>query len=273
MDKPTFLLTIEPGGICIFNQEPTNSQHRHPYWEICIVLRGTGEYIQDGMIYPLSAGCLFASPPDVLHEIRSLETRDLEIFFVSFTCRPSTGVAPEEADGVVDAFVRDHHVICSEAEPLHHYAELIGRGSTAMIRDQLARIFTFEAMNVLAASPHRITIQNIHSPEVHRALRYIDSQCLRKLTVSEVASHVNLAPRSLLRRFQIQVGHSISKEIRQKKMRKAAHQLLMGHSVQEVAQIVGIDDPSQLSALFLAEIGLRPKAFQQTYLPGSLGPK
>jgi len=134
----------------------------------------------------------------------------------------------------------------------------------------LARLFALDAMDILRIGPKSSGNQISVTPEVQRALAFIDACCDHPLAVGEVAGHVSLSCRSIHRRFMNQVGHSVAKEIRQRKMRRAAHRLLMGYSVHEVAQSVGIEDDSQFSTAFLAEIGTRPKRFQQTYLPGSL---
>lgn len=270
MDTSTYLLTVEPGGLCVFDREPTNSQHSHRYWEICIVLSGTGEYLEGGQIYQLQTGSLFASPPDVVHEIRSPRTRDLSLFFVSFTVLGSPGGVGDEDDAIIGAFLRGHRVAIGDVTALDPYVQLIRNASTEGIANRLARLFALDAMDRLRIGPKSDAGQTSVTPEVRRALAYIDSQCDRPLTIGDVADHVSLSSRTIHRRFHAQVGHSVAKEIRRRKMRRAAHLLLMGYSVQEVAISVGIEDPSQFSAAFMAEIGTRPKRFQQTYLPGNM---
>ena len=271
MATESHLLTVEPGGVCVFDREPSNSMHSHRYWEICVVRRGTGEYIERGVIYPLQAGSLFASPPDVLHEIRSPITRDLELFFVSFTIRSSPTSVSSESDAIVEAFLENHHIALTDMHSMLPFGELISNAVTPNIANDLARIFTLEAMNRLGMSSAVSKSENLSSHDVERAMRFLSSQCNRPLTVQEVADHVAMSPRTLHRKFVTHFGHGVAKEIRQQKMRRAAHHLLMGYSVTEVAQSVGIVDASQFSAAFLAEIGSRPKAFQQTYLPGNFG--
>ncbi len=270
MDTATYLLTVEPGGMCVFDREPTNSQHSHRYWEICIVLSGTGEYLEGGQIYPLKAGSLFASPPDVVHEIRSPKTRDLALFFVAFTVLGSPGGVGDEDDAIIGAFVRGHQVAIADVTSLDPYVQLIRQSPTDGIANRLARLLTLEAMDRLRTGPKSDAGQTSVTPEIQRAIAFIDAQCDRALTIGDVADHLSLSSRTMHRRFQSQVGHSVAKEIRRRKMRRAAHLLLMGYSVQEVANSVGIEDPSQFSAAFLAEIGSRPKRFQQTYLPGTM---
>ncbi|HLO97179.1 MAG TPA: AraC family transcriptional regulator [Fimbriimonas sp.] len=270
MDTTTYLLTVEPGGICVFDREPTNSQHSHPYWEICIVLSGTGEYLEGGEIHNLSPGSLFASPPNVTHEIRSHKTRDLELFFVSFTVLGSPGGVGDDDDAITDAFLDGYHTVIADGSALNPYVDLIRKAATPMRANELARLFALDAMDLLRIGAKSSNNQESLTLEVQRALAFIDACCIRPLTAAEVAEYVSLSPKSIHRRFMNQLGHSVAKEIRQRRMRRAAHHLLMGYSVHEVAQSVGIEDDSQFSSAFLAEIGSRPKKFQQTYLPGNL---
>ena len=269
MDTPTYLLTVEPGGICIFDREPTNSQHSHRYWEICIVLNGQGEYLEGGQIFELRPGSLFASPPHVVHEIRSPVTRDLELFFVSFTVLASPGGVGDEEESIIGAFLDRHHVAIADVTALQPYVDLILGATTSAVANRLVRLFTLDAMDRLRIGP-KLSGNQVVTSEVQRALSYIHARSDRSLTVSDVADHVSLSPKSIHRRFMNQVGHSVAKEIRRQKMRTAAHLLLMGYSVHEVAQRVGIEDDSQFSAAFLSELGSRPKRFQQTYLPGNM---
>jgi AraC-like DNA-binding protein len=259
-----FHLVVEPGGFCKFNIQPTNSLHSHKTWEICLVTAGQGEYFEGGQVFTLRAGCLFSSPPEIPHEIRSLETRDLELFFVSFYVQRVTGPNETDSDRVVGSFVEGRKVWIEDAQHLLSYGELIAQASPAFLRDELARLFCLQAMETLSSQTPRDFL--VDGGEVRRALLYIRSNCLRKLSVDEIADHVHLTTKTLQRRFVTQVGSSVGATIRRQRMEIAMHQLLMGFSVQEVAESCGVGDPSQFSAMFLKEMGVRPKSFQQRYL-------
>ena len=85
-------------------------------------------------------------------------------------------------------------------------------------------------------------------------------------TLIPYSAYTNL----LRRRFQEWFGASIVEEINHRRMRRAAHRLLMGFSAGEVAEFSGIADPAQFSRSFKKTMGKSPKEFQKTYRPGAL---
>jgi AraC family transcriptional regulator, arabinose operon regulatory protein len=263
-DSLSYSLSIEPGGFCRFDLQPSNSQHAHPYWEICVVTEGQGEYVESGKVTMLHTGTVFSSPPNVVHEIRSFQTRDLELFFVSLSIQSVPTTHPTEEDQIISAFLSSRLISGNGGSHLIPYGNLIS-DSSGSIRAQLAKLLTLQAMSYMTARPS--TADVLIAPELQRANRFIEANCFRRLEVEEVAKHVYLAPRTLQRRYVAKFGYGVAKGIRQAKMRQAAHRLLMGYAVAEVAESFGILDSSQFSNMFLSEMGMRPKEFQKTYFP------
>ena len=62
-----------------------NRVHRHSFFEPCIVLSGKGEFEHGTAVFPLQEGDLFIADPGVYHEIRSLRTTDLGLYFLAFS--------------------------------------------------------------------------------------------------------------------------------------------------------------------------------------------
>ncbi|MEI7575855.1 MAG: AraC family transcriptional regulator [Armatimonadota bacterium] len=263
----TFSLSIEIGGIVNFDIEPTNSSHQHPYWEICLVRSGTGEYVDGGEVFPLSTGSLFASAADHPHEIRSFQTRDLSLFFVSFTQRNSATSTPSDEDRLLGAFFSGHQTLRQDCNDLLALAEITYQASSSTVRQALAKAFTLAAMSRLTFFGSEMPTSE-PSLDVARAVRFIEANCTQRVTVDDVAHHLGTASRTLQRRFCNEIGHGVAKEIRIRKMRRAAHLLLMGYPLQEVGESVGVPDPGQFSTAFLVEFGKRPKQFQIENLRG-----
>ncbi|MEO1203989.1 MAG: cupin domain-containing protein, partial [Pseudomonadota bacterium] len=67
-----------------FDSVSRNRLHKHTYFEPCIVISGSGEFEHGATTHALRAGDLFIADRGVFHEIRSLESRDLELYFLSF---------------------------------------------------------------------------------------------------------------------------------------------------------------------------------------------
>lgn len=267
----TYLMQIEPGGFCEFSVQPTNSMHHHPHWEICFVTRGKGEYLEGGEVYRLERGSVFSSPPHLPHEIRSLETRDLEVYFVSFSLKPAPAKYGAETDLVIDRFLGSRSVVGVGSEAIWSMVELFRSGVHEVVFQFVVQSFAFQAMNDLTRdvnSESDTTRSNLIHPSlfVKRALGFIREHAQQLIQVEDVAAFVGTSSKTLQRHFQAQLGRSVGKEIRSVKYRNCAHQLLMGYSVQQVAEYSGVHDPSQFSNAFKREIGESPKQFQQKYL-------
>lgn len=266
-------LDVEKGGYVSFDVQPTNSKHKHDYYEICIVLHGAGCYEHGGRTHILGPGTVFLAEPRVVHEITSFETRDLRLFFISFTIA-SLGSDVRGADDLaVDAFLKAHAVACDGHDLLGAYAPLIEEsdGRTLSASRQLVQ-FALEAMRALTVGKGP-TDEEEAPAELDLALAYIDQHLDRRVSAGEVASHLGISERTLRRRFQEQAGTNFVDEVNHRRMRKAAHRLLMGFNVGEVAEFVGFNDPGQFTRAFTRAFDVAPKRFQSNYLPGSLAKK
>ena len=263
-------LDIEAGGFVCFDVQLTNSPHKHDYFELCVVLSGSGRYHHGGRSHDLGPGTVFLAEPGVVHEITSFETRDLHLYFVSMTVARLGSDVRGADDTAVGAFLASHAVAVDGHALLGDYGRLIneaeGRESSA---SRLLGLFALEAMRALTVGR---TGKEESAPqgELDLALAYIDKNLGRKLVLSEVAASVGVSERTLRRRFQSQAGSTFLDEVNHRRMRWAAHRLLMGFGVGEVAEYVGFTGPGQFTRAFSRAFGLAPKRFQTTYLPGTM---
>lgn len=252
---------IEVGGYVSFDVQVTNTRHRHGYFELCLVLSGSGRYFHGGEAFPLATGDVFLAEPSVIHEISSYETRNLHLYFLRMSMQ-RIGGAPTEETFV--AFDQGRRVVAPGQASLAHYPPLLERRSSQF--PALLRAFSREMLTALTIAP----AESVGDDDgiVARALAYVEAHCDRSLRVGEVAQHLGVSERSLRRRFQ-ESGASLLAEASHRRMRRAADQLLKGYGVAEVAIQVGIDDPAQFSRAFRRSFGVPPKQFQTTYTPGA----
>lgn len=266
-------IEIETCGYCRFDVQLTNSPHRHDYYEVCLVLSGTGTYHHGGRIFDLKPGDVFVSDPGVIHEITSYQTRDLNLYFVTMTLSHLETAASGAHDEVVEAFRSGHRVVNAGPESLPSYIALIERATagfgTVAAREAL-KLFALEMLASLASVGPLDEAEATSDDEMARVLEYIDRHLRRRLTVEEIAGAVGVSSRTLRRRFHDLSGTTVAQEINHRRMRWAAHRLLMGFSVAEVAEYVGIADPAQFTRAFVRAHGMTPKRFQSSYMPGRL---
>jgi hypothetical protein len=82
--EPAFELTFSSTRFVSFERVTRNRVHRHSFYEPCIVISGTGEFEHGAEQYALREGDLFIADPGIYHEIRSLKTKDLQLYFLAF---------------------------------------------------------------------------------------------------------------------------------------------------------------------------------------------
>lgn len=94
---------------------------------------------------------------------------------------------------------------------------------------------------------------------VARALRFIERNCLRKLSLDEVALAVDRSPAHLTTRVQRATGRSVGGWILAGRMAEARRRLARtDQSVHAIAQSVGYADPTHFIRLFKREHGASP---------------
>jgi AraC-like DNA-binding protein/mannose-6-phosphate isomerase-like protein (cupin superfamily) len=265
-----YQVEVETGGYVRFDIQPTNSPHRHNYFEICIVLEGEGRYIHGSSAWPLQKGSLFLAEPGIIHEITSFETRDLHLYFITLQLRRLVEADETAEDRIIAKFLKERRVTSQGHEILAGYAPLLDRSSGREIAaGQLLKWFALEAMKAMSKVAIEETADTGES-EIELALAYIDRNLERKLSVVDIARHLGISERTLRRRFRSLANTSVTSEINHRRMRRAAHRLLMGFSVAEVADYSGIPNPSQFTRSFAKAFGMAPKQFQSSYIPGTL---
>ncbi len=263
-------LEVDTRGTVRFDVEPTNGRHRHGFIEVCLVLSGSGRYVHGDGEYPLRAGDVFTADPGVVHEISSHTTRDLELWFLTLTIQPLDGHVTTVEDAVVERYRAGHRTHASGYGTLARYLPIIDEGASGLERAAAGAAARYLALGMLQAlsgapgAPKAVETTD----SVDLALAYIDARTERPLGVEEVAAAVGLSPRALRRRFAARLGVGLAEEINHRRMRRAAHLLLMGFSVAETGRQVGIEAPAQLTRAFRRALGTTPKAFQNDYVPG-----
>jgi AraC-like DNA-binding protein/quercetin dioxygenase-like cupin family protein len=262
-----YRLDIEVGGHVVFDTELSNSRHKHDYFELCLVLGGTGMYEHGGNRWRLGPGDVFLAAPGFLHEISSYETKDLQLYFVSVGVSQIESESTGPEDRIVESFLKRRQTVSPSHHALSGYVPLLDGGCA--LPSMALRLFTLDMMAGLAINPPAAS-QAVDEGDVDKALAYVKRNLTRSLRVKEIADHVGVSERTLRRRFQETMGKSLLEEIRQRRMMLAAHRLLMGFGVQEVSDYIGLSDPAQFTRSFKQVFNVSPKRFQSSYLPGSL---
>lgn len=114
--------------------------------------------------------------------------------------------------------------------------------------------------NIFETAVQSIKTRKTYRKEIHEALKYIEDNIYRKITVPEVARRVNLTDTYLCRVFKSDVGKSMIDYINELKLKKA-YELLISKNflIKEAASAVGINDQFYFNRLFKKYFGITPK--------------
>lgn len=254
--------------------------HRHTFFEPCIVAAGSGTLDHGGQRFALKPGDLFVSDVGVVHAIRSLETRDLKLFYTSFAVAEAG--EDGERDGflpnhVIWNFLKGHRTLRPGQDHLVACFEYLVR---VALREELPhrRFFLQEWMRLLvlqimAALTHPSRAESIDTDggdALQRAIHAIDERLHQPVRVRDIARASGMSGRSLQRLFRERLKCTVIDEIQERRMQRAAMLLVLrGLSVAEVGRRVGIDDPAQFSRAFKKQTGLTPREFRTSHSPSA----
>lgn len=114
------------------------------------------------------------------------------------------------------------------------------------------------------------------NPVVERARTYIEENCTRKLALRQIAGHVTVSRNYLSTLFRKQCGCTITEYIHRVRMQRAELLLLAGgHTISEVAYMVGYQNYRDFYRNFVKYTNTSPKRFRQSLgqLPPSVDPR
>jgi len=273
-DLPYELLLGEPSQVR-FTRVSRNHLHRHNFFEPCYVLSGTGDFYHENEHMTLRPGDLFIANPGSSHEITSLKTRDLNLYYTSFAIAEKACPRSDELSvegGIIRKFLEGHRLKVSQQQQIgqcfRYYAQLQKAERVAQhdyfVQQQL-RLLVLQIMASLAS----IEETDSHFPRaLARIRKVIEAQ--PGLTVPELARLGGVSERSLRRLFRDRLDRTITREIQERKIERAAALLgLPELTVAEVGQRIGIDDPGQFTRLFKKIMGLTPRDFRHREVPHS----
>lgn len=107
----------------------------------------------------------------------------------------------------------------------------------------------------------------IHDVAVSKALRFIQANVQRQLSVDEIVAASGVFRRGLERRFRHSLGQTIQQRYREVRGQYLARLLVESHlSIEMIAEQCGFAEPSHLSRFFMSVRGESPSAFRKRSL-------
>jgi len=111
--------------------------------------------------------------------------------------------------------------------------------------------------------PHHVSH---HDPLILKAEKWMRAELRADITVADIARHVAVSPRTLVRRFKEHTGESPSAYLQ--RLRLEASKALLASTNYRIEQIparVGYQDESAFRRLFKKNVGVSPREYRQSF--------
>lgn len=262
-----------------FESVTRNRVHRHSYFEPCIVISGSGHFEHGKQVFRLGAGDLFVADRGTFHEIRSTETRDLELYFLAFRVLSSQGRSGaddwhRQNQNCITTFLLGHRAHLpgqTHLVSLFEHVMRLSRRKPDFRQDEdyhaAIRLLLRQVMKALSDSAGLSDAAYSEHLTKRRVEEFIEAHLHEPVRVADIADACAVSERTLRRQWANWSSRSIQSEIRHRRMERAAELLLLPDiSVAEAGYQVGILSASQFSRQFRETRGLTPREYRQRYL-------
>lgn len=256
-------------------QHYNNKPHQHSFFELCYVVGGKGQYIENNQAYPLLKDTLYLSRPYIKHQI--LSDTGLDILFVGFEIDHKE--TKEDIGNLFHALENTEHFMLKDARQspvLNLWKSLLTLVHEPLIQSNdgfqglcitfflsVLKQFNDEGNQPLKPKNH------IAADLVYEAKLYIHDNLHRTLKLDDVANHIYISGRHLSRIFKSELGQTFSSYVRKERVRKAGTLLLeTDYTHDKIAEMTGFDNVHYFSSVFSSEMGLPPGKFREKFARG-----
>ncbi|MDO4852775.1 MAG: AraC family transcriptional regulator [Clostridia bacterium] len=178
--------------------------------------------------------------------------KDNLIVSVALACRAAiaAGIPRETAYSLSDAYIR-------EMERLQRADELLAL-NVAMLRDFIARVRTRKE-TLLPSNA-------VHNRLMHRCVNYIHRNLNHRITIEDVAAHVNLSRSYLSTTFRQCMGVSMNRYILDAKLEEAASLLrYTDRPIADIAEYLCFSSQSHFQQVFKDKFSQTPRTYRASF--------
>lgn len=239
--------------------------HVHPdSYECGYIMEGEGFLAIESKELPLKAGSITMVPPNVMH--RFITSSDQPMRY--YTLR----ILSEPADGELQMFFHDLNNAVTEGfsyldyiqstfELLFNYHQMNTGTVDAAFQSACLSLLQL-TKRLFADKSMSICLDDTHS--AIDILKYIEKNNSQKITLESLAKRFNVSPSHLSRIFTNAYHMSPINYLIYSRITYATEYLLKtNYSVAEIAELVGYDNPTHFTNLFVKRIGCTPTEFRE----------
>lgn len=236
--------------------------HWHDYFELEIVLGGTGEHIYNNTKYLISRGSMYLMSYYDFHELSAQE--DMQMLKLQF----NENVLPKQLNDFL--FLSHNRFCCAmDEKEIEHIIKLFdilkqeesrgGLFSEMLIKNLIAEIIITVIRN--SSQDENVVIPTL----LQKAVAYIHNNFREPLSLGSVAKHCNVTPNYLGVQFSKKMGISFSDYLNTVRLRYACN-LLDGTdlSCKEIAFASGYNSVEYFGYTFKKALSISPLEYKKS---------
>lgn len=229
--------------------------HGHDFFEIELVIAGSGVYVIDGKSYPIEPQTLFLLNPSQFHEVHS----DMELINVMFSCARDGDFfdLPLQSDGDASVFRlsnADYAFFLSLLSELTSIHEADQKYAVLLLRCILRKLTSLLPQDTAKDS----------ASYVRNAKHYVLQNFRGGITLESTAAYLGLSAAYLSDLFVKQTGGNFKVYLDDVRFGYAANLLtLTAFSVSEVCEKAGFFDYANFSRRFKQRYGCSPGQYRR----------
>lgn len=251
--------------------------HRHDFFEVLYLLKGSGFHVIDGNKYEINPPCIFFMSPGQAHKIEFSE--DIEGYIFIFTAEFYL-IDKNNQNRLIEfpffftirqdnpPLILENHEDVTFLESLFQKGikelEKNNKASSEIIRSSLDLILTScESMypsdeNVLKGKGHLL---------VKKFFQLVEDNFTKNLSVAQYAGLMNVTPNHLTQTVTLLTGKTSSQIIKSKQILEIKRMLVHSNvSITEIAQRLNFSDQSYFAKFFKRETGISPLNYRNRSL-------
>ena len=232
-------------------------RHMHSEYELLLTLSGGASYVIEDKKFILNPYTLLLIPPKAYH-FPHIEDTDLYCrYMLAFSegavkTTLTKGIFTQPACYQLD----ENHPIVESFRQLHMLSQSeLGEHENLMLKTYttqiLLNIMVLQQQTTFPTPPAERTLP-------YPILPYIEENLTKIKSLDEIAEHFFLSPSTLTHQFKTQMGISLMKFIRQKKLLLARSLLEKGEKPLEVASKCGFSEYTTFYKAYLRFFGVAP---------------
>ncbi len=235
--------------------------HRHEFYEIELILSGSGIYTIDGIDYEIGRGSLFAMSPISFHNIVFKENSKLiNLMFTLDSCN---------ADFLTHLFVKQPHFVIDLLENDITFLEKLTE--EAVKSNNLSVCIPF-VTSILDCFLGKIdNLLNYDDPQkeisaIQYAILFIQNNFTQKITLKDVAKIANYSPNYFCSSFKKFTGVTFVDYLNELRFSYAKKLLLnTNYTAGEIAERCGFNDFSYFMKSFKTRYGVTTKIYREQH--------